>query len=72
MFGYGTMGDKRTVVCQVGNFPVRYKYHEGEMFLCCMLCLPSLTNPFRHHQRGQACHACLGFAVKTLRDELSP
>lgn len=29
MFGYGTMGDKRTVVCQVGNFPVRYKYHEG-------------------------------------------
>ncbi len=34
MFGYGTMGEKRTVVCQVGNFPVRYKYHEGEFTIC--------------------------------------
>ena len=34
MFGYGTMGEKRTVVCQVGNFPVRYKYHEGEFTVC--------------------------------------
>jgi hypothetical protein len=33
MFGYGTMGEKRTVVCQVGNFPVRYKYHEGMIAL---------------------------------------
>jgi hypothetical protein len=32
MFGYGSMGEKRTVVCQVGNFPVRYKYHEGVPF----------------------------------------
>ena len=49
MFGYGTMGDKRTVVCQVGNFPVRYKYHEGEVLLllfyfACVLHLPSLTD----------------------------
>lgn len=39
MFGYGTMGDKRTVVCQVGNFPVRYKYHEGMSSICLMIVL---------------------------------
>lgn len=33
------MGDKRTVVCQVGNFPVRYKYHEGMFSICLIIVL---------------------------------
>jgi hypothetical protein len=33
------MGDKRTVVCQVGNFPVRYKYHEGMSSICLTIVL---------------------------------
>ena len=43
MFGYGSMGEKRTVVCQVGNFPVRYKYHEGVPF--CIFSSPGLLLP---------------------------
>ncbi len=58
MFGYGSMGEKRTVVCQVGNFPVRYKYHEGECNMChvILFCLPKLdtgiTNAVRRAMRA--------------------
>jgi hypothetical protein len=51
------MGEKRTVVCQVGNFPVRYKYHEGEFNVCrmIMICLiidAGITNAVRRAMRA--------------------
>jgi hypothetical protein len=57
MFGYGSMGEKRTVVCQVGNFPVRYKYHEGEFGMCRMILIyliidAGITNAVRRAMRA--------------------